>query len=813
MCVDYRDDELNEENISEESTPLQDEETLTEPTDVTFDTRGVESDVVASRQVINLILNKKVVLIMGLGIFAFFFLLLFAFLVNNSSDGDDYIYKEASCKNVKVIYDPYGDASGSTTSMPIEDYVRVATYAYTSDFPDTYKSLLHVYYAVAVALRTEALSHNCEITYRDKDLKNIQNNIKENDVIEYALKKASGVVLVDENEDFVKMQVADFCWTGDNSSHYSFPKVAKPFEASLSFVKDKIKSFVLSDCECNKSSGVIEISEDEVDEDKCFTYWSEEETVTDALGNQTVDVTWYKEYLHQDVEDAFQVYGAYYEFLEQGFNFEHIFSFFLKEKAYFRTIDEKRANNSSSGTLSKSCQDNGEVPYNASSLTKTEFVSKVTEFFASGNYASYADLFVQHAGEVYDMGVQKNINPELIYIFARKETAFTSRNNGDTDHYNYYGLGHGNTASHGTYYSSFMEGVEALYDYFVSKGSLEGFRDYSYIGDYWYNPGDSSLGGCYYYKEFVKDFGLSDSYIEEACSASHIGCSKSNHANCVETRTIDQDYYFKWQKLQYAKHRKAIFGLDSVNCYSGSTEANGNVPPNMLHEKLDTFLLSHNSSISDINSSILTNVKSAGVGTRAGVVTAATSLINYMADYGVRIPYTYSGGHYSNIQGPRRATTTYYGVDPDWGTPIGKYYYGSYGPYTHYGPDCSAFVSWALHNGGIKFSVSDSASMRTLGKTYSNDGSYIGQPGDPLVSPGHVQLILSVNEANGTYMTAESGGNRTQYAPDAKGIGYETVKIGDTKYTIVDFSNYYDDASRRYSESEFESAFEAGMIS
>lgn len=352
MCVDYRDDELNEENISEESTPLQDEETLTEPTDVTFDTRGVESDVVASRQVINLILNKKVVLIMGLGIFAFFFLLLFAFLVNNSSDGDDYLYKEASCKNVKVIYDPYGDASGSTTSMPIEDYVRVATYAYTSDFPDTYKSLLHVYYAVAVALRTEALSHNCEVTYRDKDLKNIQKSIKENDVIEYALKKASGIVLVDENEDFVKMRVADFCWTGDNSSHYSFPKLAKPLEASLSFVKDKIKSFILSDCECNKSSGVIEISEDEVDEDKCFTYWSEEETVTDSLGNQTVDVTWYKEYLHQDVEDAFQVYGAYYEFLEQGFNFEHIFSFFLKEKAYFRTINLKTIDSLISKTLS-----------------------------------------------------------------------------------------------------------------------------------------------------------------------------------------------------------------------------------------------------------------------------------------------------------------------------------------------------------------------------------------------------------------------------------------------------------------------------
>ena len=186
-----------------------------------------------------------------------------------------------------------------------------------------------------------------------------------------------------------------------------------------------------------------------------------------------------------------------------------------------------------------------------------------------------------------------------------------------------------------------------------------------------------------------------------------------------------------------------------------------------------------------------------------------------MSQYGVRLPYTYGGGHYGNINGPRKNSTSYYGVDPEWGTSIGNYKDSGtgYGPYTHFGPDCSAFVSWALHNGGIKFSVGDSASFKSLGTNHIMDGSYVGKIGDPVVSPGHVQIIVGVNTEEKYYVLAESAGLGSSYIPDTKGISYIKVPFNSPKHTIVDFEEYYTDASKHYTNDDFESVFKAGMLS
>lgn len=354
--VDYRDDELDVNNELDEATPSPDVAEVDTPSEMTIDTRGVQSRAEASKKDIEKLLKKHKIVFLGIIVCVFFLILISVFAFAYSSGGTDYVYIESSCKNVTINYDPYGDEEGYSTTMAIEDYVRVATYAYVSDFPDDDESLEQVYFATAVALRTEAVSNNCKVSYRDKDLKKIKGSIKENKIITNSIEKSKGVVLVDEDDKFVSLHVADYCWRGDNLSGYVFDKIPKPFIVDTDFAGSKIKSNVLKNCECNKSSGVIEISEDEVGTDECFIYWSEEETsFNDATGEEETEVTWYKEYLHQDFEDAFQVYGAYYNHMVNGFNYEDILGDYVKNKTYFRTI-EKTEN---TGTVSKTLNSGG----------------------------------------------------------------------------------------------------------------------------------------------------------------------------------------------------------------------------------------------------------------------------------------------------------------------------------------------------------------------------------------------------------------------------------------------------------------------
>ena len=359
--MDDREDELKNENVSEE-TPSNGVVNEGTPTDITIDTRGAEARAKASKAAIDFLLNKKKIAIILVGGFAFFILLIVLLMAFDSSGGTDYVYKESGCKNIKVTYDPYGEDEGYTMTMGVEEYVKVATYAYASDFIEDKRSLQPLYFSISVAIRTEAISNNCAVTYRDKDLKKIKNSLPNDDYVEHALELSNGVVLVDDNEDFVKMHVADYCWTGDNSEHYSFPKVADPMEIDKSDTDKNVKDYVLKNCECNKSSGVIEVDESELeDKDPCFTYWSEVVSSGDSddsssgssadssTGDEEEELIWYKEYLHQDYEDGYQVYGAYHLHMDKGYNYELSLRQFVNGDAFFRIIN--REDKSVSDTL------------------------------------------------------------------------------------------------------------------------------------------------------------------------------------------------------------------------------------------------------------------------------------------------------------------------------------------------------------------------------------------------------------------------------------------------------------------------------
>ena len=172
-----------------------------------------------------------------------------------------------------------------------------------------------------------------------------------------------------------------------------------------------------------------------------------------------------------------------------------------------------------------------------------------------------------------------------------------------------------------------------------------------------------------------------------------------------------------------------------------------------LKEPITTFLSSKGSSLDDLNNFIHESVEEQGPGTREGVVTAAVSLINYLYDnFNVRLPYYWGGKIYNGTSIPASFGTYSPSAISRGG---GVNYYKSF--------DCSGFASWAIRTGGYNFS-----NQSTVGfdSNYSQnscnitDATCIGQPGDLINSrSGHVELIIAVDEENGKYFVAHSGGS------------------------------------------------------
>ena len=163
------------------------------------------------------------------------------------------------------------------------------------------------------------------------------------------------------------------------------------------------------------------------------------------------------------------------------------------------------------------------------------------------------------------------------------------------------------------------------------------------------------------------------------------------------------------------------------------------------------FLNSKGSSLENLNAFIYDSVQEQGAGTRAGVVTAAVSMINYLYDnFNVRLPY-YWGGSSGSI-----------GLPASFGTysPSAVSRGGNVNYYKSF--DCSGFVSWAIKNGGYNFSritTSGFNSQFSHNSCNITDKNCIGQPGDLINSnQGHVELIIAVDQENGKYFIAHSGG-------------------------------------------------------
>ncbi len=179
------------------------------------------------------------------------------------------------------------------------------------------------------------------------------------------------------------------------------------------------------------------------------------------------------------------------------------------------------------------------------------------------------------------------------------------------------------------------------------------------------------------------------------------------------------------------------------------------------------------------NQNIFSRVKQAGIGTREGVVAAATSLVSeFYSQTGYKLPYElYPSGKYTG-----------YGVDSAWGT------FTNRTDYPLNGLDCSGFVSWAIHNGGYQYETKSAQGWGSTGVARSWSYGTVdqtAQPGDLIYNKpsssngttGHIRMIIGVTDTGYIVAEASSGKN---------GIRITEITFKSTgPYTLVDMSEYY----------------------
>ena len=199
----------------------------------------------------------------------------------------------------------------------------------------------------------------------------------------------------------------------------------------------------------------------------------------------------------------------------------------------------------------------------------------------------------------------------------------------------------------------------------------------------------------------------------------------------------------------------------------------------ILHQPLDEFLSSKGTSLEAFNNLIASNVEENGYGTRAGVVTAAVTLIAELGNnYNVKVPYFWGGGHGIMVTG----------AEGNWGSSQ-CHTYANGQSYNYCGLDCSGFVPWAIYNGGFSITPLVTGGFQSLpgAERVSLTNSAVLQPGDLLESSGHVILIVGVDENN--YICAEAAGNET-------GVLFSTHPFNASGYWGVNMEGFYNTRAR-----------------
>lgn len=204
----------------------------------------------------------------------------------------------------------------------------------------------------------------------------------------------------------------------------------------------------------------------------------------------------------------------------------------------------------------------GDFSVHETTLTREEFMKKLADYCTRNSCGqTMQNTFVLQAGTVYDASIANNVNPELVVVRAIVEGFDPHVQNGS---HNYWGISCYNGAgiSACAKYSSLEAGIAGFAKVVSSyQMASDMMSKYAYIGQYWFNPGSSGLGGCYYFP-YIREFmsASRQGIVEGACGGP--SCSNGGGGSCTPTTAEDQQAYATWQvNRNMAPLRYNIFGL------------------------------------------------------------------------------------------------------------------------------------------------------------------------------------------------------------------------------------------------------------
>lgn len=244
----------------------------------------------------------------------------------------------------------------------------------------------------------------------------------------------------------------------------------------------------------------------------------------------------------------------------------------------------------------------------------------------------------------------------------------------------------------------------------------------------------------------------------------------------------------------------------------------------VLNERLEDYLNARGYSIDWLNNLIIRTTEINGGINRKSLIAVADVLSKTLEDkFAIKLPYTWGGGKaiesglytFKDVNNGFDVSKDN-GVNPNYGYTFNdeekvKYTHPGDGTiYTNYGPDCAGLVISIMKFIGLPDFIKSTANMRDgyngaknnelflpLGDVYGfnkehldtlpnkelfesyyslyNDNVYLGKPGDLLQIPGHVLMIMEVDEVNGVFYTIEAAGS-PRFSVNRCKISIEEIK-------------------------------------
>lgn len=211
--------------------------------------------------------------------------------------------------------------------------------------------------------------------------------------------------------------------------------------------------------------------------------------------------------------------------------------------------------------------DCSDLDVNNTTLTKEEFVTGVNNY-KNDNGLWY--LIQDNAEQIYDVSIYNGLNPEIVVTRAILE-GFAPGNRCGFTNYNVWGWGasNGQECEKAKVWKSWDEALLGFVTGFKNSfPTTEVFlTSYAYLGDYWYNPGNSGLGGCYY-APYIFPNGIPE-HVKNACDISKKDqCTLDNTSSCIKTTKDDKLLYGQYQAKNINDLRKKIWNITSGSCGS-----------------------------------------------------------------------------------------------------------------------------------------------------------------------------------------------------------------------------------------------------